>query len=107
MPSRRDSRPVSDGADWKLEGFDDHFDDWVLREDPGADLRVLVLDWIMTRHENPYRGVKRESGFDNLWWGQIPESEDGRGNVVICSYFVWVASSTMTCNGIATLSWPV
>lgn len=92
---------------WTLVRFEEHFDHWVAAENPSDDLRVLVLDWIMTRHENPHGGVRRETGFDNLWYGQIPESGDGRGNVVICSYFVWVATRTVTCNGIATLSWPV
>lgn len=38
------------------------------------------------------QGVRREAGFDNLWFGAVPDSEDGKGRVVACSY--WIVEAT-------------
>lgn len=105
MPSRQGLPPVTD--QWTLKRFDEYFDRWVSIEDPSDDLRIIVLDWIMTRHENPHRGVKRQVEIDdNLWYGRIPDSGDGHGNVVVCSYRIEVLTSTLTCDSIATLPYP-
>lgn len=92
---------------WVLQEFIERFDAWVELESPKDDLRRLVLAWVMTRHENPYQGVKRESGFPNLWYGQIPNSGDGRGNVVTCSYWIEESSHTVSCDNFGTLGTPI
>ena len=45
----------------------------------GVDLRFLVTEWILTRAADPYQGVRREAGFDNLWFGAVPRSGHGDG----------------------------
>jgi hypothetical protein len=71
------------------------------------DLRLLVTAWVMTRYDDPYQGVRRADGFANLWFGQIPKSDDGRGNVVTCSYWIEESSRRVTCDCFATLSLPL
>lgn len=92
---------------WKLAGFLDRLDAWVERESPNDDLRLLVTAWVVNRHTDPYHGVRRESGFPNLWSGVVPDSDDGQGNGVFCSYWIDETARVVKCNGIATLSWPV
>jgi hypothetical protein len=57
---------------WQLESFLDHLDVWIEREQPSDDLRLIVTAWVLTRYEDPYQGVQREPGFENLWFGEIP-----------------------------------
>jgi hypothetical protein len=94
-------------AAWKLEGFLDRFDAWADLEDMTPDQRVFVIYWFMSRSEDPYQGVRREPGFPNLWWGAIPNSGDGKGNVVMCSYWIEESTRTVRCDNFGLLSWPV
>jgi len=55
-----------------LERFLDRLDAWAEQEDPSTDLRILVTSWIMTRYDDPYQGVQRAEGFENLWFGADP-----------------------------------
>ncbi|MGH3932404.1 MAG: hypothetical protein ACRDTF_20790 [Pseudonocardiaceae bacterium] len=99
---------MPDGAPlWELKKFIERFDAWAELESPSDDLRPRVLEWVMSRRENPYQGVDRVSGFPNLWFGQIPNSDDGHGNVVVCSYWVTVSTNTVTCDNFGTLSRPL
>jgi len=94
---------VPSGApDWKLDGFLDRVDSWVERECPSNGLRVVVLDWIMTRFADPYREVYREPSLPNLWYGPVPGT-DADGSVVVCSYWIEEATSTVHCCDISTL----
>jgi len=91
---------------WLLFDFEERFDAWVALEQPSPELRVLVLDWILTRQQDPYRGVRREPGFDNLWFGAVPRSSRGTGRAVTCSYWVYEADHTVRCDSFASLSPP-
>jgi hypothetical protein len=73
---------VNPAQGWALAAFLHHLDTWIKQEQPSDDLRLLVMSWIMTRSDNPYQGVQREPGFDNLWFGAIPGSIHGPDNVV-------------------------
>lgn len=92
---------------WALEDFIKRLDWWIDSESPPDDLRLIVTAWILTRYDDPFQGVRRESAFPNLWFGAVPDSEDGAGKVVVCSY--WIAESTRTvrCDSFATLSLPL
>jgi hypothetical protein len=92
---------------WKLEGFLERFDAWAEREVLTPDQRVFVIHWIMSRSEDPYQGVRREPGFPNLWWGVVPNSSDGKGNVVVCSYWIQETTRTVRCDNFGLLRWPV
>jgi hypothetical protein len=94
-------------AGWSLAGFLDRLDAWSEQEKAPGDLTLLVTAWIMSRYDDPYGGVRLEPGFDNLWFGPVPGSEDGRGRVVVCSYWISERSRTVTCNGFATLDLPI
>jgi hypothetical protein len=90
-----------------LENFLDRFDAWAELQCPTQDLRCIVLDWIVARGEDPYQGVRRVEGSSNLWFGRIPNSRDGSGRVVVCSYWIEESSRTVRCNIFGTLSLPL
>ncbi|GAA2596723.1 hypothetical protein GCM10010435_89930 [Winogradskya consettensis] len=68
---------------WRLKEFIEHIDIWIGLEKPDVDLRIHVLAWAMRRDENPYQGARRESGFPNLWFAPVPQS-NRNGQIVIC-----------------------
>lgn len=70
-------------AGWSLAGFLDRLDAWAEQEKASGDLTLLVTDRVMSRYDDPYSGVRRERGFDNLWFGPVPGTEDERGRVVV------------------------
>lgn len=97
------STPVPEGNLW---GFTEALDRWIAVEAPGGRLRRDVTSWVLSRFDDPYVGVRRETEFPNLWWGAVPGSHED-GTVVVCSYFVEEASRTVRCDTIATLNEPV
>lgn len=92
---------------WRLDRFLSEFDLWTAREQPTDDLRVLVMEWIVGRQDDPYRGVRRAPQFENLWHGALPGSDDGTGNVVACSYWIVETEHLVRCNSFATLGLPL
>lgn len=70
---------------WLLEEFEACLDAWISLEAPDDDLRLVVTEWVLTRFDDPYQGVRREPGFPNLWFGSIPASVHA-GRIVVCSY---------------------
>ncbi len=99
---------MPDGApSWTLENFIDRFDAWVERESPRDDVRVVVMDWILTRHDDPYQGMRREAGFQNYWFGSVPDSQDGSGNMVTCAYWINESDRIVSCDIFGTLSLPI
>lgn len=99
--------PDSGGRAWVPEGFEGCIQAWDDREQPPDDLRAWVVEWIFTRLDDPYQGVKREPGFPNLWWGVVPGSLHGSNMVVVCSYWIVETSHVVRCESLASLSWPV
>jgi len=89
-----------------LEGFEEAFEIWVAQESPNDALRLLVLDWLFTRLEDPFVGVRRQPSFENLWFGPVPGSLRS-GTVVACSYWIFESTRALRCNSIATLSLPL
>lgn len=92
---------------WQLIGFIEVLDRWISVEDPSAELRLIVTGWLVTRFDDPHQGMRREQGFDNLWFGPIPGSRHGRGAVVVCSYWIDEKAHTVSFNDISTLNLPV
>lgn len=92
---------------WSLAGFLDRLDVWADQEKAADDLKLLVTAWIMTRYDDPYAGVRRAEGFDNLWYGAVPDTEDEFGQVVVCSYWIEERTRTIACDSFATLSLPI
>ena len=90
-----------------LERFLDRLDAWAEQEDPSTDLRILVTSWIMTRYDDPYQGVQRAEGFENLWFGAVPNTDDGLGHAVVCSYWIEETRRAIRCDSFATLNLPL
>ncbi len=97
--------PDSRGS-WHLDRFVDAIDRWVAAEGPPEEIRILVTGWAFTRLEDPYVGLRRATGFDNLWFGPVPGSAYD-GLVVACSVWIEELSHTVRCDSFASLSCPV
>jgi hypothetical protein len=97
-----DPRPV-----WKLAEFLPRLDAWITRERPADFQRIAATAWVLGRADDPFQGVQRAEGFDDLWYGAIPDTLDARGRVVVGSYFVDPAARTVTCESFSILGWPV
>ncbi|HYN96993.1 MAG TPA: hypothetical protein VES42_24395 [Pilimelia sp.] len=93
------------GLDWRLERFPEAIDAWIARESPSDDVRLIVIDWVMSRHDDPYRGMRREA-LPNLWFGPVRGTQT-MGTVVTCSYWVYESTRTVRCNDICTLNQPI
>jgi hypothetical protein len=97
---------VPDQQPWQLENFLERLDDWIAREGPAHDLVLVVTAWLLSRMEDPYQGARREAGFDNLWFGVIPNSGDHAGHVVGCSYWIFESRRAVRCDNFGLLNWP-
>ena len=84
---------------WTLARFDDEFDLWVERARPSDDIKVVVLDWVISRFDDPYSGAVREPNFDNLWRARIPETTNDASELVYCVYFIRESQNVVTCHG--------
>jgi hypothetical protein len=92
---------------WTLELFLERLDLWADEAKPSADLVIVVATWIQSRMDDPFDDVERAEGFEDLWFGAIPGSDDGFGNVVTCSYWINVATRSVRCDLFSTSTWPV
>lgn len=92
---------------WTLQDFLLRFDQWAAQETPSDDLRLEVIAWILSHAEDPYQGVRRESGFDNLWYGPIPFTQHDPDQAVICAYWIHEQSRTVRCERFGSLTLPI
>lgn len=88
-----------------LSDFNEWVDRWIQLDSPDVELRLAVRAWLLSRLEDPYLGMKREPGFDNLWSCAIPGTRRD-WTAVACSYFIFESTGTVRCNSLVTLSWP-
>jgi hypothetical protein len=98
---------VPDRDAWTLVDFVEKLDAWIALEDPPQDLILTVGGWIFTRAETPYKGVRRQEGFDNLWSGAVPQSGHGDGMAVACAYWIEETEQRVRCESFASLSQPI
>lgn len=94
-------------AQWDLERFLPALDIWIERERPDDELRTIVTAWIFTRREDPFEGVRRQEGFENLWFGAVPLTAHTSGEVVVCSYWIEWQRHVVRCDSFATLNLPL
>jgi hypothetical protein len=99
--------PPDPTSAWTLSGFEECLDRWVADNQPDVALHDRVILWVFTRDDNPYQGVARAEGFDNLWYGRIPGTLHAVDRVVVCSYFIRETSRTVECVSFASLRLPV
>ena len=92
---------------WTLQLFLERLELWADEVKPSAELVIIVATWIQGRMDDPFEGVRRVEGFENLWFGAIPGSDDGLGNVVTCSYWINVSGHAVRCDLFSTSTWPV
>lgn len=93
-------------ATWRQVAFEERLDEWIAAEAPTDHLRRIVTAWVLGRLDNPYDGLRREPGFDNLWFGPVPGTYRA-GAVVVCTLWIEESTRSVRCDRIATLHWPV
>ena len=91
---------------WTLENFEECLDRWIDLEKPIDELKLIVTAWVLTRFDDPYVGVRREAGFDNLWYATVPRTAH-EGSIVVCSYWIFDRERRVRSDSIATLSLPL
>jgi hypothetical protein len=96
-------RPVR----WQLSNFGDCLERWIELEQPPEYIRLIVTEWLLTRIDDAYVGVRRQPELGNLWFGTVPGTLDPTRHVVACSYWIDESTRTVRCDSIATLSFPV
>lgn len=89
-----------------LESFKDAVDEWVAREDPDHRLVIAVLSAVLSL-DDPYRGMRRERGFPNLWFGAVPGTRHDGQFVVTWSYWIEEARHLLVAEFISTLGEPI
>jgi hypothetical protein len=102
----RVSRVPSAGTPWVLANFAEALDLWLERDQPIPGIVMNVGEWIMTRSDDPYQGVRREAGFPNLWRTAVPSSQRD-GTAVYCAYWIKERDRMVVCENIATLHLPI
>lgn len=68
---------------------------------------MVVLEWIFTRSEDLYRGMRREPSVPNLWWGAVPGTVDEAGRVVVCAHWMDEIHKVVRCDSLAVLQRPL
>lgn len=98
---------MPDGS-WLLEDFLERLDQWAERESVPVDLRFVVTEWILSRMDDPYEGVRRDTSIPNLWYGKVPGPYDVRDrSAVVCSYFINERDHSVRCDSFARLGLPI
>lgn len=93
---------------WSLRRFEDYCDKWSKIATPTDELFEIVANWFVTRETDPYQGAtKLEKSPLSLWFARIPNSHDGYGHVVACTYWIDEPHHTVHCHSFATLSMPL
>jgi hypothetical protein len=48
---------------WTLINFEQALDRWIDTDGPDEELRNVILNWLLSRLDDPYQGVLREPSF--------------------------------------------
>ena len=91
---------------WQLDMYLDAVDEWIEVESPPGWLRFVVREWLLSRFDDPYVGMRRAGGFENLWFAMVPLSAHN-WLVVTCSCWIEERARTVRCDRIGSLGWPL
>ena len=97
---------MSDNS-WTLDRLPERLQWWESQFNPSTDLVILVLAWVMGLKDDPFPREVRRTDFADQWFGAVPNSGDGQGNVVTCSYWVDHDTRTIRFDMFSTSTWPV
>jgi hypothetical protein len=92
---------------WQILGTEDCLTRWQDLEKPSTDLCFLVAEWLLSKMDDPYQGMRRVPNFPTLWFGKVARSDHGADSVVVCSYEIDEDTHTVYVRSIATLSKPI
>jgi len=76
---------VSPNLPWQILGTEECLDRWQDREEPSTDLSFLVAEWLVSKLDDPYQGMRRVPELPNLWFGKVSRSDHGADSVVVCT----------------------
>ena len=91
---------------WRQQAFEERLDEWIALEEPAEVTRAIVGGWLLSRIDDPYEGLRRQVGFDNLWFGVIPGTKSSDNTVVVCSMWIRELEHVVRCDRIGTPAWP-
>lgn len=98
---------MPDPGRWEFRNFIECLDQWVTERQPDDDLRLIVTQWVMARHDDPYEGVRRAEGIPNLWFARIRDTYRPDGTMVTCTYWIFEEERIVRCDRIQPLSLPI
>lgn len=98
---------MSPNRPWQILGTEDCLNRWQDREKPSTDLSFLVAEWLVSKMDDPYQGMRRIPEFPNMWFGKVSRSDHRPDSVVVCTYEIDEAAHTVHLRSIATLSKPI
>jgi hypothetical protein len=97
---------VPDPISWSLVNVESALDRWIEIDEPDDELRNVVLNWLLSRLEDRYQGVRRDPRFPNLWFGRIPWTLRGDRQAV-CAYRIEERTREIICDNIVMLRLPI
>ena len=98
---------VPDEDRWEFRNFGECLDAWIDQTRPDDDLRLIVTQWVMARHDDPFEGVSRQAPHPNMWFARIRDTYRPPGTMVTCSYWVFADERVVYCDRIQTLNLPI
>lgn len=98
--------PEAGDGDWLVLGWEDCLERWITVEHPPQELRSIVVNWLMTRLDDPHQGVRRMPEFVGWWFGKVAGSDAGF-SAVYCTYQINGAERVVQVRSISTLNRPV
>jgi hypothetical protein len=107
MTSSASNVPDDPGRQRLLLDYEEPIRLWVREYAPSLPVLLTVRDWLRSREENPFAGIRYVHGFDNYLFGVIPGTMGDDGRVVTCTYWVFREDWTVRIDMLSTASWPV
>jgi hypothetical protein len=99
--------PPESADPWHLDRFDERLDWWIRDTNPPQDLVIIVLAWVVGLRRDPFRGMHRVEGFADHYFGRVPNSDNGAGVAVTCSFMADEETRTIRCDLFGTLTLPI
>lgn len=89
---------------WSLCEFEECLDAWAQRESPTDELCNIITTWFLTLEGDPYQreAVLIKNDVPSWWSIHVPDSQDGRGHIVNCTYRIDERDSSVHCYDFTT-----
>ena len=99
--NERDAHP------WSPHEFEEYCDAWAAITNPADELHNIVVTWFSTLAENPYHREAElitNEKIPPFWFIRVPNSHDGHGDVVTCTYWINELDHSVRCCNFTSMS---